>query len=162
MKKVIIIGPSGAGKSTFARALRDKTNLPLYYLDMIWHKSDKTTVSREEFDSKLAEILIKEEWIIDGNYARTLETRLQYCDTVVMLDYPIDVCLKGVESRIGKKREDMPWIEEEFDPEFKQWILNFRSNIMPKVYYLLDKYKENKQIYVFSSRNQANDFLARK
>ncbi len=162
MKRVIVIGCPGAGKSTFARGLRDKTNLPLYYLDMLWHKSDKTNISREEFDLKLAEILSKNEWIIDGNYSRTLETRLQYCDTVFLLDYPLEVCLVGAESRIGKKREDMPWIEEEFDPEFKQWILNFRSNIMPKVYYLLDKYKENKQIYVFSSRNQADDFLTQK
>ena len=33
MRKVIIIGSPGAGKSTFARKLREKTGLPLYYLD---------------------------------------------------------------------------------------------------------------------------------
>lgn len=41
MKKVLILGCPGAGKSTFARKLRDKTGLPLYYLDMIWHKPDQ-------------------------------------------------------------------------------------------------------------------------
>ena len=41
MKKVLILGCPGAGKSTFARKLRDKTGLPLYYLDMIWHKPDR-------------------------------------------------------------------------------------------------------------------------
>ena len=40
MRKIIIIGCPGAGKSTFARKLRDDTNLPLYYLDMLWHKED--------------------------------------------------------------------------------------------------------------------------
>lgn len=73
MKKVIIIGCSGAGKSTFARKLRDITNLPLFYLDMIWHKPDKTHISREAFDEKLQEIIQQEEWIMDGNYGRTLE-----------------------------------------------------------------------------------------
>ena len=48
-KKVIIIGSPGSGKSTFARKLRDITGLPLHYLDMIWHRPDKTTVSKEEF-----------------------------------------------------------------------------------------------------------------
>lgn len=75
MNKVIVIGCPGAGKSTFARKLRDFIGLPLYYLDMLWHRPDKTNISREEFDIRLKEILETEKWIIDGNYGRTLETR---------------------------------------------------------------------------------------
>ena len=37
MKRILVIGCPGAGKSTFARALRDRTGLPLWYLDQIWH-----------------------------------------------------------------------------------------------------------------------------
>ena len=36
-RRIIVIGSPGSGKSTFARKLRDKTGLPLYYLDMIFH-----------------------------------------------------------------------------------------------------------------------------
>ena len=50
--KIMIIGSPGSGKSTFARKLRDKTGLPLFYLDMIKHKPDRTTISSEEFDKK--------------------------------------------------------------------------------------------------------------
>lgn len=49
-QKVIVIGSPGAGKSTFSRKLRDMTGLPLYYLDMLWHKPDKTTILRQEFE----------------------------------------------------------------------------------------------------------------
>ena len=158
MKKVMIIGCPGAGKSTFARRLRDKTGLPLYYLDMLWHRPDKTTVPRPEFDAALKEIIEGDEWIIDGNYGRTLEMRLEKCDKVFLFDLPTEVCLKGAESRIGKKREDMPWIEEEFDPEFKAWIENFKRDEMPQVYSRLEKYK-NKDITVFSSREEADEYL---
>ena len=133
MRKVIIIGCPGAGKSTFARKLRDDTNLPLYYLDMLWHKEDKTNISREEFDTKLNDILKKDKWIIDGNYLRTLEMRLKECDTVFLLDYPLEVCLDGAKSRIGKKREDMPWVETELDEEFKQFIEDFSKEQLPQV-----------------------------
>ena len=92
MKKVLILGCPGAGKSTFARKLRDKTGLPLYYLDMIWHKPDRTTITKQEFDAKLSEIIKQEEWIIDGNYGRTLEMRFKECDTVFFLDLPTNVC----------------------------------------------------------------------
>lgn len=109
MSKIIVIGCPGAGKSTFARKLRDKTNLPLFYLDQIWHKANKTHISRDEFDLKLNEIFNNNEsWIIDGDYSRTLETRFEHCDTVFLFDLPIEECIKGVESRIGKVREDMP------------------------------------------------------
>lgn len=69
---------------------------------MIWHKADKTNISKEEFDKKLNDILLNEKWIIDGNYQRTIEVRLQECDAVFLLDYPLDVCLTGAKSRVGK------------------------------------------------------------
>ncbi len=159
MRKVIVIGSSGAGKSTFARKLRDKTGLPLYYLDMLWHKPDRTTVTREEFDAKLEKLLKQDQWILDGNFQRTLETRLMACDTVFLLDYPLEVCLVSVENRIGQKRDDMPWIETEFDPEFRQWIVNFQQKQLPQIYELLQKYLRQKDIVIFKSRQEADDYL---
>ncbi len=82
MKKVLIIGSPGAGKSTFARRLRTITDLPLYYLDQIWHCSDGTHILEQAFDQQLERLLQKDQWIIDGNYSRTLERRLAACDTV--------------------------------------------------------------------------------
>ena len=125
MLKAIVIGSPGAGKSTFARKLSDKMHLPLYYLDMLWHKPDRTTVDRNIFDEKLKEIVLKEKWIIDGNYGRTLEMRIQWCEAIFLLDFPVEECLAGAKSRIGKQRVDMPWIETQFDEEFKQWIMDF-------------------------------------
>ena len=158
MRKVIVIGCPGAGKSTFARKLRDATNLPLYYLDMLWHKEDKTNISREEFDTKLNDIIKKDNWIIDGNYLRTLEMRLKECDTVFLLDYSLEVCLAGAKSRIGKKRVDMPWVETEFDDEFKQYIEDFSKSQLPQVYELLDKYSEKRNIIIFKSRVEAEKY----
>jgi adenylate kinase family enzyme len=66
MKKVIIIGSSGAGKTTFAKKLAEKTGLPLYHLDSIWHKADRSHITREEFDRILGDILSKDSWMIDG------------------------------------------------------------------------------------------------
>jgi len=159
MKKAIVIGCPGSGKSTFARRLRDKTGLPLYYLDMIWHKPDKTTVSRDEFDASLGEILSRDCWIIDGNYARTLERRLQNCDTVFLFELSAEECLEGVKSRIGKPREEMPWTETELDPEFASQIRSFSEDTLPKVHELLKKYGDGRKIHVFRSHADAETYL---
>ena len=120
MKKVIVIGCPGAGKTTFAEALNKKTGIPLFYLDAIWHRPDRTHISREEYDARLGEILKLDSWIIDGNYSRTVETRMDACDTVFLFDLPVPVCLEGATSRLGKKRYDMPWVMK---MEFKELLI---------------------------------------
>ena len=140
MRKIIIIGCPGSGKTTFAEKLRDKIDLPLFYLDAIWHKPDKTHISRDEFDMRLAEILALDSWIIDGNYSRTVERRLFVCDTVVLFDLPTEVCLEGASSRLGTKRYDLPWI----DTRLKKEIEEFRDKNLLAIYALIDKYSKRK------------------
>lgn len=159
MKKVIIIGCPGSGKTTFAEKLNKCTELPLYYLDAIWHKPDKTHISREEFDERIAEIFNQREWIIDGNYKRTIEMRLRECDTIFLFDLPTEVCLQGVIDRIGKSRYDLPWLETELDQEFKQFIEDFPIDTLPYIYDLLEKYKADKNVFIFKSRQDADDYI---
>ncbi len=158
MKKIMVIGCSGAGKSTFSRALQEKTGLPLYHLDLIWHKPDKTTVSREEFDAALAEIVERDAWILDGNYGRTLEVRMRACDTVIFLDLPLEVCLKSIKERIGQPRPDLPWQETELDPEFRAWVEDFPNRSLPKIHALLEQYRE-KEIVILKSREAMDRYL---
>lgn len=160
MERVIVIGCPGAGKSTFSRKLRDAAGLPLCHLDLLWHRADRTTCSPEEFDRKLQKVLAEERWIIDGNYHRTLRTRLERCDTVFFFDLPVEDCLAGVKARIGKKREDMPWVEEEMDPEFRQFILDFPRDQLPPLRGLLEEYRAGRTIVTFPSRQAADDWLA--
>ena len=160
MKKVIVIGCPGSGKSTFARALHDITGLPLYHLDMMYWNADRTIVSQDVFRARLAETIKKDSWIIDGNYGSTIELRLQACDTVFFLDYPLDVCMDGIISRRGKERPDMPWIESEddVDEEFIEFVKNYNSENRPEVVALLEKYAD-KEIIIFKSRDEADNFL---
>ena len=158
MKKVIVIGCPGSGKSTVSRALHNKTGIPLYHLDMMYWNADKTTVEKSVFLEWLSAVLEKDEWIIDGNYGSTMELRMAVCDTVIFLDYPLDVCLDGIRARRGKPRSDMPWIETEEDVEFIEFIKNYNDQQKPKVLELFEKYSD-KNIVIFKSREQADAFL---
>lgn len=159
MKKIIVIGPSGAGKSSFSRKLGNILNINVYHLDNLFWREDKSHISKDEFDNKLNNVLINDSWIIDGDYSRTYEIRMKSCDTIFFLDYSLDVCLNGVKERIGKKRVDIPWVEDEFDPEFREWIENWYINTFPITNELLNKYKNEKEIIIFKNREEANKYL---
>ena len=86
--------------------------------------------------------------------------RLQECDTVFLLDYPTELCLDGAKERIGKKREDLPWVEKEFDREFRQWIVDFPEDQLPRIYEMLEKYSGSRELFVFRKREDADAYLA--
>ena len=159
MHKIIIIGCPGSGKTTFAKKLNHITELPLYHLDAIWHKSDKTHITREDFDLRISKILDMPEWIMDGNYNRTIEVRLRACDTVFLFDLPTDLCIQGAIDRLGKDREDLPWIEQELTSELKHSIEEFPQSSFPRIYELLEQYGEDKTVIVFRSIEEADAYL---
>lgn len=160
MKRILVIGCVGSGKSTLSRQLLDILHLPLIYLDQIWHLPDGSHISPDLFDEKLKGILETNAWIMDGNYRRTLRTRLKACDTVILLDLSTKVCLEQARQRIGHKREDLPWVETEFDPEFQDWIRNFRTRNLPEILEMLEEYSQTRSIYVLRSHEDIQEFVA--
>jgi len=156
----MVIGCPGSGKSTFSRALHQITGIPLFHLDMMYWNSDRTTVEKAVFLKRLSDAIQQNAWIIDGNYGSTIELRLQACDTVIFLDYPLEICLDGIRERRGKVRSDMPWIEneDEEDAEFIEFIKSYNTQSRPKIMDLLNLYSD-KNIFIFINRTEADEFL---
>ena len=163
MERIVIIGCSGAGKSTLARQLGEKLNLPVVHLDKLWWKPGWEERSREEFDAKLAEELKKPQWIMDGNFDRTMEVRIARCDTIIYLDFNRITCLLGVLKRVittyGKVRPDMgEGCPERFDWDFLKWVWNFNKKKREKNYRLLNETKHAETI-VLKNRRMVKRFL---
>ena len=163
MERIIIIGCSGAGKSTLSRALGTKLDLPVVHLDKLWWKPGWVESEREEFDAKLAEETAKARWIIDGNYHRTLEKRLEHCDMVIYLDFNRITCILGVLKRVistyGSVRPDMgAGCPERFDLGFLKWVWGFNKKNRKNYLQILSKETE-KSVLIFKNRRQVKSFL---
>lgn len=164
MERIMIIGCGGAGKSTLARALGEKTGLPVVHLDQIWWAPGNWQhLEREEFDRLLTAEVAKPRWILDGNFNRTLEMRLEACDTVIYLDFSRIACLRSWIGRVvrnwGHARADMAeGCSEWLDPEMAKWIWNFNKTNRSRYYKLLGGL-EGKQVYILKNRREVNRFL---
>lgn len=163
MERILIIGCPGSGKSRLALELGQKLGQPVIHLDQLWWQENWQNVTMEQFDKRLAMALNMEQWIIDGNYSRTMEARLSKCDTVIYLDFSRWECLLGMCQRIlgirGKTRPDMPaGCQERFSWEFVKWIWNFNKNNRVQNYTYLAKAKHAKAV-VLKNRKEVQRFL---
>lgn len=111
MKRIAIIGPGGAGKSTFAKRLGQQLKREIIHLDRLYWRPNWTPTPRQEWVTLQKQLIQPEEWIIDGNFHKTLDLRLAAADTIIFLDFPRWLCLWRIISRRirynGKTRFDL-------------------------------------------------------
>jgi adenylate kinase family enzyme len=164
MKRIVVIGCSGSGKSTFSRKLQQVTGNPLHHLDKLFWLPDWELRSDVEQDRIQKERIKEDNWIIDGNYQRSLPIRLERADTVFFFDYPRRLCLyralKRIVSNRKRTRPDMgEGCPERFDWEFMKFIWNFNKNNRPGLIALLDQAPDGTKVQHFRRPREAADYL---
>lgn len=103
MKKVAVFGNAGGGKSTLAKALAQRTGLPLHVLDLICYEAGGGAVAPEVYAQRHARLLAQDAWIIEGyGSADTLWRRLRAADTLVYIDLPLALHCWWVTKRLLK------------------------------------------------------------
>jgi adenylate kinase family enzyme len=120
--RIAVVGNNGSGKSYLSRELSAITGLPLVHLDVEFWRPNWEMPSKEEWIARQAELVSKDQWIIDGTHQATMELRFKAADLVIFLDINRLVCLYSVLVRNGRKRTDMPqYLQEKLDRPFFQF-----------------------------------------
>jgi len=142
MKKVAIFGNAGGGKSTLARKLAELTGLPLYILDMMQFRAGGAAVPQEEFLKAHAELLRRDEWIIDGYGGSKLAwERFAVADTLIHVDLPLFTHFRWVTKRLLKGLFANPPGWPEGSPLISSTISSYRV-LWPCHRHLTPKYRE--------------------
>jgi adenylate kinase family enzyme len=164
MRRVLVIGSGGSGKSTFAVALGECLRLPVIHLDAhFWHAGWVET-PKAEWRERVAELLTREEWVMDGNYGGTMSQRLAGCDSVIFLDLPSIVCLWRVIRRIvryaGRSRPDLaPGCPEQLSWTFLWWVWTYRWRSRAVVLQRLRELPATTRVEILRSPREVEVFL---
>ena len=164
MRRVLVIGSSGAGKSTLSRDLAARLGLPVLHLDEMYWRPGWQPTPKEEWAHTLEAALARDAWIMDGNYASTLDMRISAADAIVFLDLPRVVCLWRILRRRlhfrSRARPDMaPGCPERLTMEFIAWVWNYPRRQRPKVLRRLAAVAADKRVIVLRSPGAVNRFL---
>lgn len=116
---------------------------------------------------KQYELVAQDQWIIDGNYRRTLTMRMLEADTIIFLDIPRWRCLyQAIKRQLYYHRCDRPDVQvncpAQFDKKFLLflwyiWGFNAKSRR-----YLLDclSLAPHAKVYRFTSHKEIDLFMA--
>ena len=136
--KIQIIGGAGSGKSWLAMRIAEITGYPRFHLDTEFHTSNWVMKTNEEQDARLSQIMSSENWVIEGNYKRTLERRAVAAGLIIFLDRNPLACMLSVMRRFKAKRPEIPEVYDEtriFSKDFIHICTSIWANrkALPKI-----------------------------
>jgi len=164
MKRILVIGSGGSGKSTLSVKLGATLGIEVFHLDKLYWSAGWIESERNKWQSIVEELLVREQWIIDGNFSGTLQQRIESCDTIVFLDLSRALCLwrilkRRLHYRHGGRPDMAEGCNERLNLEFVSWILNYQRRTRPKVLNLIKLNTANKKIFWLKSPQQVKAFL---
>jgi len=93
-KRIAIIGNQGAGKTTLALKLAEIIGLDYVEAFIFWNDNKRTEAEIQELKDRIS---LRDNWIIDGDFGL-----LELADTVILLDFPLLLCLWRASKRSFK------------------------------------------------------------
>lgn len=166
VKKVAVFGNAGGGKSTLARRVAALTRLPLYPLDTIQYKPGGGKVPHEEYLEAHANLLTREQWIIDGfGCVPSAWERFAAADTLIYVDLPLFTHYKWVTKRLIKGLfanpegwpEDSPMWSSTMDSYRVVWLCH--RHLTPRYRQLVADAASAKQIHHLRSPAEMRTLL---
>lgn len=104
LARVVVLGTTGAGKSTLAAELARVLCTEHIDLDAFQHGPNWQPRPAEEFAARVAEVLERPGWVVDGNYMdRVSRVLWPQADLVVWLDLPLRTILPRIGCRTVRR-----------------------------------------------------------
>jgi adenylate kinase family enzyme len=89
--RILIVGSYGSGKTTLGKRLSGELNIPHYEMDSLFWGPHWTEVSLESFRGQVAEIALRDSWIVEGHFTKIRDLVLPRSEAILWIDVPLRV-----------------------------------------------------------------------
>ena len=165
MQRILVIGSSGTGKSTLARQMGPKLGLPVIHLDQEYWQPGWVATEPAAWEARVAHLVAREAWVMDGNYSGTFAIRVPRSDAIVWLDLPRRIYFPRAVWRIvqsyGRVRPDLaPGCPEKVDLEFLfKWVWTYPTRSRPRTLSLIESLRGRIPVVVLRTPRQVRAFV---
>lgn len=149
-----------------SRKLHYILDLPVVHLDTYYWNADWVPKPNEEWNNIVEQFINEEHWIMDGNYSRTMDIRINKADLIIFLDMPRLLCIyRIIKRRIiyhKKSRPDMNQeCPEKLDWDFVKWVWNYRKKGRVNTIKKLEQIKGRKEVVILRTRKEMDEFIGK-
>ena len=160
-KRIMILGGAGAGKTFISDLLSQGLNIPVYHLDYSYWQPNWVRPDEEKWVKEVAELSKTDEWVMDGTYCSSLDSRLQRADLVIYLDINRWTRCFSIFKRYlnDNEHQNLPLgCKPRLDKQFLHWAFVYKKNYGTKVLKKVKEYDTYKFVK-FKSRKKAQKFV---
>ena len=162
-RRVLVVGNRGSGRGHIAKLISERFSLPLIDIEReqgAFPQKDDAAPWRDHV-RRLAE---GPEWVMSGNDLASFDLRVPRADWFIWVDLPISTCALAVLRRAIRVpvsgKTSMSIVERLRLPRFTD-ILNFPTEVAPRIMGTIERERRNRTIFILRSRHEVTQFLAR-
>lgn len=156
MQKILVLGSYGAGKTKFSNDLSLLLKIPVFHLDRYYWLSGWKSPNLDDWITINTKLIMEQNWILDGNYLKTLDIRINEADLIIYLEVNRWLSFYRVTRRtllnLGKNRADLPdGCKDKISLRFFLSVLFFNDKIKPLIFKKIEKNQAQRKLIVYHS-----------
>jgi adenylate kinase family enzyme len=102
-RRINVVGTTGSGKTTTARRLAERLEIPHVEMDALNWGPNWAPADRDTLRERVAQALVGEAWVVDGNYSSVRDIVWGRADTIVWLDFSLLVTMTQLTRRTVRR-----------------------------------------------------------
>lgn len=161
-RRILVLGSSGSGKTTFSIQLGQLLGIEVIHLDAEFWQPGWIATPQPQWRGVVSTLVQRQAWVMDGTYESSLDLRIPFADSVILIEQSRWTCLwRALKRKLtvdDLRRPDAP-AGQKLDLAFLRYIWRYPVVTHPFVLKCLREQGPEKPVIALKGTTEAKGFL---